>query len=183
MLQIQNVTLIHRRDNRTLIEGLSFVLRPGDRIAVIGEEGNGKSTLLKWLYDPALTQAYIAATGERIVRDETLGYLPQELPPAQRAASVYEFFCAEEAFYAQTPRNPGTVGVVAWPCGGFFLPRAANGDAFGRRKNKSAAGKAAHGQPNRAFVGRTIKRFGSGYAFVAGNVSRWAKGVRAVCVP
>ena len=101
MLQIQNVTLIHRRDNRTLIEGLSFVLRPGDRIAVIGEEGNGKSTLLKWLYDPALTQPYIAATGERIVRDETLGYLPQELPPAQRAASVYEFFCAEEAFYAK----------------------------------------------------------------------------------
>ena len=147
MLQIQNVTLIHRRDNRTLIEGLSFVLRPGDRIAVIGEEGNGKSTLLKWLYDPALTQAYIAATGERIVRDETLGYLPQELPPAQRAASVYEFFCAEEAFYAQTPRNLGRLASSLGLAADFFYREQQMGTLSGGEKIKAQLARLLMGNP------------------------------------
>ena len=147
MLQIQNVTLIHRRDNRTLIEGLSFVLRPGDRIAVIGEEGNGKSTLLKWLYDPALTQPYIAATGERIVRDETLGYLPQELPPAQRAASVYEFFCAEEAFYAQTPRNLGRLASSLGLAADFFYREQQMGTLSGGEKIKAQLARLLMGNP------------------------------------
>ena len=52
MLQVKNLTITHKKDLTTLVEGLSFVLAPGDRAAVIGEEGNGKSTVLKLLYDP-----------------------------------------------------------------------------------------------------------------------------------
>ena len=41
MLQVKNLTLIHKKDLTTLIEGLTFTLAPGDRAAIIGEEGNG----------------------------------------------------------------------------------------------------------------------------------------------
>ena len=56
MLQIKNITLTHKKDLTTLVERLSFALAPGDRAAIIGEEGNGKSTLLKLLYDPSLIE-------------------------------------------------------------------------------------------------------------------------------
>ena len=45
-MQIKNVTATHKKDFRILLENLSFVLEAGDKMAVIGEEGNGKSTLL-----------------------------------------------------------------------------------------------------------------------------------------
>lgn len=53
MLQIKNLTVTHKKDMRTLVEDFSFVLNKGDRAVMIGEEGNGKSTLLKLIYDPA----------------------------------------------------------------------------------------------------------------------------------
>ena len=54
MLQIKNVTITHKRNLRTIIENFSYVLNPGDKTVIIGEEGNGKSTLLKLIYDPSL---------------------------------------------------------------------------------------------------------------------------------
>ena len=47
MLQVRNVSLIHKKDLRTLVSDFSFTLNPGDKAVIIGEEGNGKSTLLK----------------------------------------------------------------------------------------------------------------------------------------
>ena len=47
MLQVKNLTVTHKKDLTTFVKDLSFVLAPGDRCALIGEEGNGKSTLLK----------------------------------------------------------------------------------------------------------------------------------------
>ncbi|MDE6840926.1 MAG: ATP-binding cassette domain-containing protein, partial [Oscillospiraceae bacterium] len=64
MFQVKNLTITHKKDLTTLVEGLSFVLAPGDRAAMIGEEGNGKSTVLKLLYDPALAAPYVEWTGE-----------------------------------------------------------------------------------------------------------------------
>ena len=56
MLQIKNLTITHIKDNRILLEKLSFTLNAGDKMAVIGEEGNGKSTLLKLIYCPQVLQ-------------------------------------------------------------------------------------------------------------------------------
>ena len=64
MLQVKNLTITHKKDLTTLVEGLTFTLSPGDRAAVIGEEGNGKSTLLRLLYDPAPAESYVEWTGE-----------------------------------------------------------------------------------------------------------------------
>ena len=51
MLQAKNVNLYIQKDNRLLIKDFSFSLEKGDKAVIIGEEGNGKSTLLKYLYD------------------------------------------------------------------------------------------------------------------------------------
>ena len=46
MLQVKNLNIYHKKDLRPLAANLSFTLNDGDRAAIIGEEGNGKSTLL-----------------------------------------------------------------------------------------------------------------------------------------
>ena len=98
MLQIKHLTFTHRQDLRVLLSDFSLVLNPGDRAVIIGEEGNGKSTLLKWIYDPALAEPYVEAEGER-VWDGRMAWLPQELPEEERVLSVYEYFSAAEGFW------------------------------------------------------------------------------------
>lgn len=46
MLNVNQLTLTHRKDLTVLVDSLSFTLNDGERLALIGEEGNGKSTLL-----------------------------------------------------------------------------------------------------------------------------------------
>ena len=65
MLQISKLTLTHKRDLRTILSDFNLVLNYGDKAVVIGEEGNGKSTLLKWIYNAEMTEEYIEAEGER----------------------------------------------------------------------------------------------------------------------
>ena len=105
MLQVKNLTITHKKDLTTLVEGLSFTLAPGDRAAVIGEEGNGKSTVLKLLYDPALVEPYVEWTGEILDKGLRKGYLAQELRPEELAAPVAEFCQAVPAFQDATPKE------------------------------------------------------------------------------
>ena len=91
MIQIKNLCLYHKKDLRPLVENLSFVLNDGDKAAVIGEEGNGKSTLLKLLYDSRLVEDYAEYTGEIIKNHAYCGYLPQELGREDREKTVYEY--------------------------------------------------------------------------------------------
>ena len=105
MMQIKKLTLTHKKDLRVILEDFQLVLNDGDKAVIIGEEGNGKSPLLKWMYDPALTEDYIESTGERIIGKERLGYLPQELPEAEKTKTVYEYFYEKEKFWDQTPKD------------------------------------------------------------------------------
>lgn len=99
MLQIKNLTLIHKKDLRTLLSDFSLVLNAGEKAVIIGEEGNGKSTLLRWIYAPELIESYGEAAGERVLGGETFAYLPQELPEHSKKLSVLEFFSEYEGFY------------------------------------------------------------------------------------
>ena len=98
MLQIQKLSLIHRKDLRLLLKDFELVLNPGDKAVIIGEEGNGKSTLLKWIYDPALVSGYVEAEGERSCTGK-MAYLPQELETELRDQSVYDYFSALDCFW------------------------------------------------------------------------------------
>ena len=80
MLQIRNLTITHRKDLRIILEKFNMALNDGDKAVIIGEAGNGKSTLMKWIYNPELAEDYSECEGERVTSGEVLGYLPQELP-------------------------------------------------------------------------------------------------------
>lgn len=93
MLQIDQLTIRLRKDQRTLIENFQYSL--GDRqqkIALIGEEGNGKSTFLKALYQPELLAPYADIEGTIQTTGEKLGYLPQILGEDWQESSVSEVF-------------------------------------------------------------------------------------------
>ena len=105
MFQIRNVTFTHKKDLRTILEDFSLTLNDGDKAVMIGEEGNGKSTLMKWIYDEALVEDYIEAAGEKMTGGEQLGYLPQELPEAEKGKTVCEYFLESEQFLDQSPKE------------------------------------------------------------------------------
>lgn len=64
MLQIKKLNLTHKKDLRIILNDFNLVLNDGDKAVIIGEEGNGKSTLMKWIYNPSLVENYIEADGE-----------------------------------------------------------------------------------------------------------------------
>ncbi len=105
MLQIRSLTMTHKTDLRVLLEDFSLALQPGDKAVIIGEEGNGKSTLLRWIYDPALTDDYIETTGERLIARERLGYLPQELTAIDSTKTIYTYFSEQERFWERSPKE------------------------------------------------------------------------------
>ena len=45
MLQINKLNLTHKKDLRVILDDFNLVLNDGDKAVIIGEEGNGKSTL------------------------------------------------------------------------------------------------------------------------------------------
>ena len=104
MFQVKDLTILHKKDLTTLVEGLSFSLAPGDRAAIIGEEGNGKSTVLKLLYEPARVEAYAEWTGTIMDKGLRKGYLAQELTPQELAQSVGAFCQASPAFERADPK-------------------------------------------------------------------------------
>ncbi len=105
MLQIKSLTVTLTKDLRTLIDDFSFTLNDGDKAVVIGEEGNGKSTLLKLIYNRALVAGYIEYTGDIVTHGTRFGYLTQELSDDDQALSVCDYFSAVPGFYDRTPRE------------------------------------------------------------------------------
>ena len=102
MLQIKNLSMNHTKDSHVLAEKLSFVLGERDKAAIIGEEGNGKSTLLKLIYDPELIEDYIEYSGEIIRNGAVFGYLAQEISEKDKEKTIAEF-CSENGFSELLP--------------------------------------------------------------------------------
>ena len=105
MLQLQNISISMRKDLRELLRDFTFSLNPGDKAAVIGEEGNGKSTLLKLIYDENMVEGYVEWSGTVRKNGLVLGYLAQELPAEDKWKTAYEFCCEESSFLDSTPRE------------------------------------------------------------------------------
>ena len=91
MLQLNHVTIYHRKDDRTLIRDFSFTPREGEKAAFIGEEGNGKSTVLALIPDPSLIDSYADVTGSVTNGGSVTGYLPQQLPQEYASMTFWEF--------------------------------------------------------------------------------------------
>ena len=79
MLQVQNLTIVHQKDLRVLIKDLSFTLSGTERLAVIGEEGDGKTTLLHLICSWPEVPSWCLAEGTMSSPSEKLGFLPGDL--------------------------------------------------------------------------------------------------------
>lgn len=147
MLQIKNLTLTHKYDLRVILEDFHLVLNPGDKAVMIGEEGNGKSTLLKWIYQPELVEGYVEAEGERVCSGERLGYLPQELAAEDREKSIYEFYCEEEMFWETDPRELSEIASKLHIPVEFFYGEQKMGTLSGGERVKAQMARLLIGQP------------------------------------
>ncbi|MBF0786604.1 MULTISPECIES: ATP-binding cassette domain-containing protein [unclassified Streptococcus] len=92
MLQITHLTMTHEKDLTDLVTDLSLVIHRGDKVALIGEEGNGKSSLLKWMIKEDLVTSYIQFSGQIQRNFVQYSYIPQQLPSSLEALSLNDYF-------------------------------------------------------------------------------------------
>ncbi|MGD2197183.1 ATP-binding cassette domain-containing protein [Lysinibacillus fusiformis] len=92
MIEIQHLTIRTIKDNRTLIDQFQLSIEKGDKIVIIGEEGNGKSTLLKCIYNEKLMTDYYTFEGKIHKDGYLLGYLSQELSAQEEVLTITELF-------------------------------------------------------------------------------------------
>lgn len=137
MLQINGLTMTHKKDLHVMLENFNLVLNAGDKAVIIGEEGNGKSTLLKWIYNPELVADYIEAQGERILGQERLGYLAQELSEEEKKKTVQEFFSEQDSFWNQSPRELSSLAKKFQVEPDFFYREQTMGSLSGGERMKA----------------------------------------------
>ena len=90
MFIISNLSLILKKDLRVLIKDFSLTVNKKDKIGIIGEEGNGKSSLLKAIYNQEEASKYLEIKGTINIKNEKIGYLPQMFEKELLEKSVYE---------------------------------------------------------------------------------------------
>ncbi|MGB8452293.1 MAG: ATP-binding cassette domain-containing protein [Anaerocolumna sp.] len=111
MLDIKNVTISKKEDNRLLVKDFNFTLNQGDKAVIIGEEGNGKSTLLKFIYNKTLLDGYCDYSGQ-ISGSNKPGYLEQEMEDKWLNSTVYDFL-SEVDIYSCTDPGIWTMNIDA----------------------------------------------------------------------
>lgn len=98
MLELKNVSISLRLDGRRIADGLDLTLGKSDKAVIIGEEGNGKSTLLKWIYDRAAVEKYCECSGS-VKTDARLAYLPQLFDKSLADIKLCDYFDVD--YYSQ----------------------------------------------------------------------------------
>lgn len=100
MLEIRNLTI--KIEDRYLVKDLSFTLNNGDKLAIIGEEGNGKSTLLKAILGIC---NYANITGTINLKGNRVGYLEQSMTKDNLLKTGYNFLFKDEDDYYSKINN------------------------------------------------------------------------------
>ena len=100
MLEIKDLSI--SINDRYLIKNLNLVLNNGDKLAIIGEEGNGKSTLLKSILGIC---EYAEIIGNINLKENRIGYLEQSISTDKLDNSVYEFLFIDENDYYDKINN------------------------------------------------------------------------------
>ena len=90
MLNVNNLNVTI--NNKKYIENLSFSIDDGDKLAIIGEEGNGKSTLAKLLAKDPQVFSYAKVTGTINTNGATVGFLKQFLDDDWNNQEILQYF-------------------------------------------------------------------------------------------
>lgn len=92
MLNIKNLTINLREDDRIILKDFNFVLNDGDKVGLIGEEGNGKSLLLKAIVNRKEIESYCDISGDIFKNNDIIAYLPQSLDKKYYKYTTNEYF-------------------------------------------------------------------------------------------
>ncbi|WP_244297183.1 ATP-binding cassette domain-containing protein [Brevibacillus antibioticus] len=112
MVELHNSTITTKKDGRTLIQNLHLTLQIGDKIAIIGEEGNGKSSLLKLIYAEQMIAEYCTYEGNVLRTDCSMGFLSQELSDEEKQMTIANVF-AENQWTKELVRAMDDFGIQA----------------------------------------------------------------------
>lgn len=82
---------ITTKKGRKLVSNLNLNVNQGDKIALIGEEGDGKSTFIKALVDKNLISSYADISGQVSI-EKPIGYLSQFLDAEWNYSPVQDYF-------------------------------------------------------------------------------------------
>ena len=93
MIKINHLTITQNKDLRDLVSDLNTTIQDGEKVAIIGEEGNGKSTLLRALMGEELPNFTIK--GDIHSDFQSLAYIPQKLPEELKNRTLHDYFFLE----------------------------------------------------------------------------------------
>ncbi|MEY8462752.1 ATP-binding cassette domain-containing protein [Streptococcus merionis] len=103
VIQTQDLTITHLKDLKDLVKDLTVTINRGDKVALIGEEGNGKTTLLKAFMTPEDINSYAGCSGTVSRHFSSFAYLPQSLPKSERQLTLNAYiFGDNETFLDYT---------------------------------------------------------------------------------
>lgn len=95
MIEIKNLSI--KVNDRYLVKNLSLNLNKNDKLAIIGEEGNGKSTLLKCIINDC---SYAEITGTINLNNNKIGYLEQHITEEYKDQKVFDYlFISDNDYY------------------------------------------------------------------------------------
>lgn len=95
MIEIKNLSI--KVNDRYLVKNLSLNLNKNDKLAIIGEEGNGKSTLLKCIIGIC---NYAEVTGTINLNNNKIGYLEQHITESYKEQKVFDYlFISDNDYY------------------------------------------------------------------------------------
>ncbi len=104
MIQVNQLTLKAKKTSIPLINQLSFNLNQGDKFAIIGHEGTGKTSLLKYLYNPQTVDYLEKSSGEVSVQGQ-IGYLEQDISARWKTTETLTFFLKDSPHEAINDRR------------------------------------------------------------------------------
>ena len=90
MIKINHLTITQNKDLRDLVSDLSMTIQDREKVAIIGEEGNGKSTLLRALMGETLPDFTIKGDIQSDL--QSLAYIPQKLPEELKNRTLHDYF-------------------------------------------------------------------------------------------
>lgn len=96
MLQLTNFSMYHLRDLAELIKDLNVVINSGEKVAIIGDEGTGKSTLLRYLNGDNEINQFVSVKEDYANRFKKIVYLPQILPLEFEEYTINNFIYKDE---------------------------------------------------------------------------------------
>lgn len=89
MLEVKHLNISKISEERTLIKDLSFVLNKGDKFAIIGMEGSGKSSLIKAICNKSMD--YVEVDGHITHHKHLIGNLSQSIDHQDLNLSLMDY--------------------------------------------------------------------------------------------